>query len=92
MTGQGIPGHNPANIVWTWVPETKKYDEKDPHRFDDIAEEYAVEIKEKADAGLILWGKYRGKWQANPSGRAVIAKILAERGIKIEPPKARDDW
>lgn len=96
MTPIGGPGAerkpNQEKVIWRWIPEKKKYDENDPHRHDDIAEEYAIEMEEKADAGLIVLGKYRGRWLANPSGRPVIAKLLADSGVKIELPKRRDDW
>jgi hypothetical protein len=65
----------PRNVVWRWTPDPQQYSE-----IDDIAEEYAIERRPEATAGIILWGKYRGGWRANPSGRAVIAKLLSDLG------------
>jgi hypothetical protein len=81
----------PKNVIWRWTPETKEFDENDPRCNDDIAEEYAIGKIETADAGIILWGKYRGEWVVNPwSSRPVIVKLLSELGQDIELPKHRN--
>jgi len=77
----------PENIIWRWEPEEKKYDKNDPHRHDDVAEEYVIERNAKADSGIILWGKYHGNWVANPNGRPAIVKLLADAGADLELPR-----
>lgn len=82
--------NEPKNVIWRWTPETKKYDKSDPRRHDDIAEEYAVGKIDTADAGIVVWGKYRGEWHANPSLRPVVVKLLSEIGHDIELPEYRE--
>lgn len=65
--------NEPKNVIWRWTPEPKQYCKRD-----DIAEEYAFERQPGAFAGIILWAKYRGEWHANPSERAVLAKLLSD--------------
>lgn len=42
----------------------------------DIAEAYAVETGDDIPGGCIIWGKYRGEWVANASGRWLISRFL----------------
>jgi len=81
-------GNEIKNIIWRWTPEKTLYDEKDPRRFDDVAEEYLITRNVKANSGIICFAKYRGEWQANPfSTRPIITKLLSEIGINIPLPK-----
>ena len=53
----------------------------------DLAEEYAVCADEKANAGLIVYGKYNGNWRANPwSTRFLVRDLLEKIGISISVP------
>lgn len=45
---------------------------------DDIADEYVVEQNDDAYAGLVIYGKYQGRWVTNPSARAVVRQLLIE--------------
>jgi hypothetical protein len=76
-------------IIWRWSPETKDFDKEDPHRHDQTALEYAIEKCDTADAGIVVWGRYRHGWVCNPMERAVIVKLLFDLGHNIELPKAR---
>jgi len=81
----------PQNVIWRWTPGKISFDENDPHRHDDVAEEYAIEQCEDASAGLVVWAKYHGEWMANPwSERPIIAVLLAELDFPIQVPKRRD--
>lgn len=52
----------------------------------DMAEEYAVVAEEKANAGLIVYGKYGGVWCANPwSTRFLIRTLLENSGVSLPP-------
>ena len=80
----------PEDAFWVWggIPEKKIYDKEDPRRHDDIAEEYVIEQREEAEAGIVVWAKYHGKWQPNPfSSRPVIAKLLSELETTVAAPK-----
>ena len=65
----------------------------DRHRFglsevgamlQDMAEEYAVVSDEKANAGLIVYGKYNGVWRLNPWSTRFLIRILLENcGIPL---------
>jgi|LSQX01.2.fsa_nt_gb hypothetical protein len=75
------------NLVWWWVPEQITGDIPGTPYYDDIATAYAIEIDKNAACGIILWAKYRGKWEPNPySSRAVIARLLSELGAPISDP------
>jgi hypothetical protein len=53
----------------------------------DLAEEYAVCADEKANAGLIVYGKYNGTWRVNPwSTRFLVRDLLEKIGISISNP------
>lgn len=44
---------------------------------DDMATEYVVIERRRADAGLVIWGKYAdGTWTPNWGGRHVIKRLL----------------
>jgi hypothetical protein len=45
----------------------------------DIAEAYAVETGDDIPGGCIIWGKYRGEWVANVSGRWLISRFLKSK-------------
>lgn len=52
----------------------------------DMAEEYAVVVDEKANAGLIVYGKYNGVWRGNPwSTRFLIRILLENSGVSFPP-------
>jgi hypothetical protein len=51
--------------------------------YDDLAEEYIVVRDEEAVSNLIVWGRFNGRWIANPSGRPVIRELLRRFGISI---------
>lgn len=52
----------------------------------DMAEEYAVVADEKANAGLIVYGKYNGVWRVNPwSTRFLIRILLENSGVSLPP-------
>ena len=52
----------------------------------DMAEEYAVVYYEKANAGLIVYGKYGGVWRVNPwSTRFLIRILLENSGVSLPP-------
>ena len=52
----------------------------------DMAEEYAVVADEKANAGLIVYGKYSGVWRVNPwSTRFLIRVLLENSGVSLPP-------
>ena len=52
----------------------------------DMAEEYAVVVDEKANAGLIVYGKYNGVWRVNPwSTRFLIRILLENSGVSLPP-------
>ena len=54
----------------------------------DMAEEYAVVADEKANAGLIVYGKYNGVWRVNPwSTRFLIRILLENSGVSLPPLK-----
>jgi hypothetical protein len=83
---------DPEKVIWRWAPERKKFDENDPHRHDDIAEEYVIEARPDADSGIVTLARYHGVW--SPffwSERPIIVKLLAETGIKIELPRQVED-
>lgn len=46
---------------------------------DDIAEEYAVEMSPEIPGGCLIWGKYRGVWHANASGRYLLSRLISPR-------------
>lgn len=53
-------------------------------RLQDLAEEYAICADEKANAGLIVYGKYNGVWRVNPwSTRFLVRDLLEKIGIVI---------
>jgi hypothetical protein len=53
-------------------------------RLQDMADEYAIVADEKANAGLIIYGKYNGVWRPNPwSTRFLIKDLLEKLNIKI---------
>jgi hypothetical protein len=84
----------PENIIWRWAPTVREYDEDDPHRWDDVAEEFAIQKRDEANCGLIVWAKYNGVWEANPwSDRAVIAKLLIELNYNVTlPGRVHHQW
>ena len=50
----------------------------------DMAEEYAVIVDEKANAGLIVYGKYNGVWRENPWSTRFLVRILLENsGVSL---------
>ena len=50
----------------------------------DMADEYAIVVDEKANAGIIVYGKYNDKWNANPwSTRFLIRLLLENMGVHI---------
>lgn len=52
----------------------------------DMAEEYAVIAEEKANAGLIVYGKYKGVWRLNPWSTRFLIRILLEKsGVSLPP-------
>jgi hypothetical protein len=52
----------------------------------DMAEEYAVIADEKANAGLIVYGKYGGVWRVNPWSTRFLIRILLENcGVSLPP-------
>ena len=52
----------------------------------ELAEEYAVIADEKANAGLIVYGKYGGVWRVNPwSTRFLIRILLENSGVSLPP-------
>lgn len=54
----------------------------------DMAEEYVVVADEKANAGLLVYGKYNGTWRANPwSTRFLIRVLLENSGVPLPPLK-----
>lgn len=59
---------------------------KDDAMLQDMAEEYAVVADEKANAGLIVYGKYNGVWCVNPwSTRFLIRILLENSGVSLPP-------
>lgn len=53
-------------------------------KLQDMAYEYAIVADEKANAGLIAYGKYNGVWRPNPwSTRFLIRELLEMLDIKI---------
>ena len=71
------------NILWSWTPSKELRDYCDKMEIlSDIAEEYRIQkLPDKYPAGLMVWGKYHGKWHANPNERHVIAELLRQRGV-----------
>jgi len=52
----------------------------------DMAEEYAVVADEKANAGLMVYGKYSGVWRPNPWSTRFLIRILLENcGVSLPP-------
>jgi len=53
-------------------------------KIQDMADEYAIVQDSKANAGLIVYGKYNGVWRPNPwSTRFLIRDLLSKIGIEI---------
>ena len=56
-------------------------------RQQDMADEYAVIADEKANAGIIVYGKYGDVWRSNPwSTRFLIKVLLESRKISFKQP------
>jgi len=53
---------------------------------DDIAQEYVIaELAEACGSGVILWGKFRGKWMCNPwTPRSLPLRELLNRIAELE--------
>jgi len=52
----------------------------------DMASEYAIIDDPEANAGIIVYAKYRGEWTANPwSTRFVIRELLERLGTVLPP-------
>ena len=49
----------------------------------DLASEYAIVAAPEANGGLIVYGKYRGKWVPNPATRFLIRALLENMGIAL---------
>ena len=66
-----------GHVVWQWTPPPGM--NKDIG--DDCADEYAIEMRESALGGLILWARWGDKWEPNPwSERYVLRQLLQEMG------------
>ncbi len=50
----------------------------------DIAEAYCVDMSPGIPGGCMLWGRYRGEWQPNVSGRWLLAKLLNGAGTMLQ--------
>ncbi len=79
-----MTGKEPSeNIIWMWAPseELKKHcDEMEI--LSDLAEEYRIQkIPDKYIGGVMVWGKYRGEWYANPNERYIIAELLRQMNV-----------
>ena len=51
--------------------------------YEDVAEEYIIARLPRANSGLVVYGKYHGKWNANPTSRPVIRELQNRLGIEI---------
>lgn len=65
-----------GDIVYRFTPKPSD----DITGYDDIADEYIVLREKKADGGLVIYGKHRGEWHANPNARHVVRRLLIELG------------
>jgi len=67
-----MEGHR---VVYEWiVPESMRHDISE-----DIAEAYRVVENKMASCGILVYAKYKGKWEVNPwSTRALIRQLVTE--------------
>lgn len=66
-----------ADVLWRWKPEPKTLDH--PAKWvDDEADEYAVVRCPEVPCGVMVYGVYRGRWEANPKTRPLIAELLRQ--------------
>lgn len=57
---------------------------EDGAKLQDLADEYAIVADKRANAGLIVYGKYNGVWRANPwSTRFLIRVLLENSGVPL---------
>ena len=67
-------------VLWRWTPGPEAR-----NRLWDVANEYAV-LEVEGDSGVMLMGRYGGRWLANPpSARPVIAELLRRAGDAGKP-------
>lgn len=53
--------------------------------FQDMAKEYAIVLEPQANAGIIVYAKYKDEWNSNPwSTRFLIRVLLENSGILIK--------
>lgn len=90
-----IPLGEKEQVRFYWEPG------RQPEKFEDLADAYAVVETPEADSGIIVYAKYNGEWEANPWGlRPLIKHLLdgqeAEANPKLSPAmKCRlvfSDW
>jgi hypothetical protein len=70
--------NGPKNIIWRWTPPLE---ERESPNYSDTADEYLIEAVPEALSGIVLWGRYHGRWIANPGCRQVIRELLRVAGL-----------
>lgn len=80
-----IPLQDNERIVFHVVMDRNKFGLSEAGAMlHDMAEEYAVVECARANAGLLVYGKYNGFWQHNPwSMRFLIRVLLENAGIPL---------
>lgn len=51
-------------------------------RIQDMPDEYAIVRDKAANGGVIVYGKYNGKWVANPSCRFLV-RIFLDKYLEV---------
>lgn len=61
--------------LYRWIPAP----EDNITGFDDIADEYVVCRRPEVPGGILIWGRYHGRWEINPwMLRNLISHLLKE--------------
>jgi len=69
------------NPVYRWTPAASEKRDRNS----DCADEYAVTLRSSAISGIIIWGRFGTKWQANPWSARPLVRHLLERCGEIGP-------
>ena len=82
------------NIAYRWKPNLS-----DKRKLEDCADEYAIEKREGANAGIVIYGKFHGEWKANPLNLRHLVNHLIEKldfveneGVVLGLKIARKKW
>lgn len=49
--------------------------------YDDLADEYSIRLNPEAASGLVVYGRFGNRWEANPGLRPVVRALLEQLGM-----------